>query len=147
MPDATTLQTRTADRASPAAQPLGGAARATGARPDKTPTVAPSAPILSPTDFRRIGSTLNGDHWQADIAKAIGCSKSQVTRYLNQSRDLNPMVARHLQFIICDRIAALTRLMDLHGMPYAGTRQVREAQTAIDKALEPLPGQQPPREV
>lgn len=147
MPDATTLQPRTTGRSSAAAKPVGGAARAAGARPDKTPTVAPTAPILSPEDFRRIGSTLNGDHWQADIAKAIGCSKSQVTRYLNQSRDLNPMVARHLQFIICDRIAALTRLMDLHGMPYAGTAQAREVQTAIDKALEPLPGQQPPREV
>ena len=147
MPDATTLTTRSAGRPPAAAEPVGGPARAAGARPVKTPAVAPTAAILSPEDFRLIGSTLNGDHWQADIAKAIGCSKSQVTRYLNKTRDLNPMVARHLQFVVSERIKALSRLMDLHGMPYAGTAQAREAAETIAEALDPLPGQQPPREV
>lgn len=146
MPD-TSVKDRTAGSASAAPKPVGRPARAALARAAKTPTVAPTAPILSPDDFRRIGSTLNGDHWQADIAKAIGCSKSQVTRYLNQSRDLNPMVARHLQFIINERIVALTRLMGLHGMPHAGTPEAHQALQAIAAALDPLPGQQPPREV
>ena len=146
MPD-TTLKNRATERAPAASKPVGRPARAAGARVVKTPAVAPTTPILSPEDFRLIGSTLNGDHWQADIAKAVGCSKSQVTRYLNQSRDLNPLVARHLQFIIVDRIIALVKLMNLSGMPYAGLSQVSEAVETVTQALEPLPGQQPPREV
>ncbi|USN14157.1 hypothetical protein PAPPERLAPAPP_04830 [Brevundimonas phage vB_BpoS-Papperlapapp] len=146
MPDAPTL-TPPARRATAPAKSPGRPARAASARPAKTAAVAPTPPILSPEDFRLIGSTLNGDHWQADIAKAIGCSKSQVTRYLNKSRDLNPPVARHLQFILTERIVALAKLMNLHGMPYAGLSQVDEAVDAITTALEPLPGQQPPREV
>lgn len=143
---ATLVKTRAGD---PAAAPDGtpGTARAASARGAKAAAVAPATPILSPEDFRLIGSTLNGDHWQADIAKAIGCSKSQVTRYLNKSRDLNPMVARNLQFIINDRIVALTRLMDLHGMPHAGSPEVSAALDMITDALAAVPGQQPPREI
>lgn len=146
MPDAP-VKTRAPAGAPAAKKSVGRPARAAGARAAPASAVAAPAPVLSPEDFRRIGSTLNGDHWQADIAKAIGCSKSQVTRYLNKTRVLNPVVARHLQFVIAERIVALAQLMDLHGMPYAGLSQVDDAVAAITLALEPLPGQPPPREV
>ena len=120
-----------------------GAARGGGAAPV---AVAAAPTILTAADFRRIGHTLNGDHWQADIAKQIGCSKSQVTRYLNESRVLNPLVARHLQYVVVERIMALAALMDLPGMPYAGTPMVSQAESEIIAALAGLPGQEPPRD-
>lgn len=145
MPDAPT-KPRPAASAAPSANRDAGPARAARDRgPSPTP-VAPAWAVLTPEDFRTIGSTLNGDHWQADIAKLIGCSKSQITRYLNKSRDLNPLISRHLQFVIIERIGQLLKLLDLPGMPYAGSQEVKDAQRALADALAPLSGQEPPRE-
>ena len=106
---------------------------------------APPA-VLTPEAFRQIGETLNGQHWQSDIAKAIGCSKSQVTRYLKNERTLNTLVSRHLQFLVVERIMALAALMDLPGMPYAGSQDASKAQSEIIAALADLPGKEPPRD-
>lgn len=145
MPDATT-KSRPATSAAASSQRLPGTARTAHDRASAAVAVAAPSPVLTPENFRTIGSTLNGDHWQADIAKQIGCSKSQITRYLNKSRDLNSLSSRHLQFVIIERISQLTKLLDLPGMPYAGSQEVKEAARTISTALAPLPGQEPPRE-
>ncbi len=112
---------------------------------DETPVdKAKAEPVLSPDDFRAIGSALRGTHWQSDVAIAIGVSKSQVTRYLNQTRDLNAVTAQHLQYVIVDQIQSLVRLMDLPGMPHADTPALERATSEMLKALGRVPGQTPP---
>ena len=102
--------------------------------------------LLSADGFRQIGQALNGRHyWQADTAVFLGYSRSQITRYLGGSRDLNPNIASHLQFAITERIALLADCMNLVGMPHAGTPQVAAAIEAIKAALATVPGQKPPK--
>lgn len=152
MPDAPTKQRpiaardRVSTRPAPSTDRDAGPARATRDRSPAPTAVAPALSILTPEDFRTIGSTLNGDHWQADIASLIGCSKSQVTRYLNRSRALSPLISRQLQFVIIERIGQLVNLLDLPGMPDAGSPEVTEARLALVDALAPLYGQEPPRD-
>lgn len=107
--------------------------------------LAAGATVLTPETFRTIGSTLNGKHWQADIGQLIGISRSQVTRYLNGERDINPLVPRHLQYVIVERIQALADLLELPGMPYAGSDVARKARKQIIDATIAIPGQEPPR--
>ena len=107
--------------------------------------------VISPDDFKLIGRTLNGVHWQADVAYQIGCSKSQVTRYLKKSpdprqhRELDPLISKHLQYLINERIEQLASLMALPGMPYSGTDLAEEVYQTIVQALEKVPGKYPPR--
>ncbi|USN15416.1 hypothetical protein KIKIMORA_02700 [Brevundimonas phage vB_BpoS-Kikimora] len=93
-----------------------------------TEVAVPATPaILTPEDFRTIGEALNGTHWQADIAKLLLCSKSQVTRYLNKSRGLTPLVARQMREILLDRIAELAALLEMEGMPNAEAVETQDA--------------------
>jgi hypothetical protein len=130
-----------------------GAARAPSAGSAGQPPAGTNLPpVLTPEDFARIGQTLNGKHWQADIAALIGCSKSQVTRYLKKSpdprnhRDLNPLTAKHLQFVIVERIRDLVQCLNVPGMPYAGSAETLVAVGEIDRVLTPIAGQEPPRD-
>lgn len=102
--------------------------------------------ILTPDDLRIIGSTLNGTNWQADVAALIGCSRSQVTRYLKRSRVMHNLIARHLQYVIIERILQLVELLDMKGMPYAGQERLQQAISEVVAALAPFPGQEPPRD-
>lgn len=102
-------------------------------------------PVLSRLDFRVIGYTLNGEHWQADVAKLTGISRSQVTRYLNGEREMSPMTGQHMQFVVVERIAALAKVMDRPGMPYAGSPELQEAIQTILTAVGTVPGKEPPR--
>lgn len=152
-------QAAQATKAADAGTPATGSPRDDG--PARTPGVGgagqPPAgsnlpPVLTPEDFARIGQTLNGKHWQADIAALIGCSKSQVTRYLKKSpdprnhRDLNPLTAKHLQFVIVERIRDLVQCLNVPGMPYAGSPETLAAVLGIDQVLTPIAGQEPPRD-
>lgn len=85
-----------------------------------------------------IGETLNGTHWQADIAKLLGCSKSQVTRYLNKSRGLTPLVAHQMRDIIAERIADLALMLRVEGMPASADPETDAAVKAIRRAAETL---------
>lgn len=102
--------------------------------------------VLTPDDLRHIGKTLNGAHWQADIASLIGCSKSQVTRFLNGQRQLNTLMSHHLQYVIVERINQLIDLLEVDGMPYAGTQEAQEAALKVRAAIAAVPGMEPPRD-
>lgn len=103
-------------------------------------------PVLTKENLRVIGRTLNGAHWQADIASLIGLSKSQVTRFLNGQRELNPLISQHLQYVVVERIIQLAQLLHVEGMPYAGSRTAEDVILAIEAAVDKVPGQEPPRE-
>lgn len=128
MTDVQTLP-KSPSRATASARPAG----------DNKPTA------LSQELFRQIGETLNGTHWQSDVARNLGISKSQVTRYLDTSgnprtsRTLTPMITDQLHHIIVNRIGELTALLSLPGMPYAGDAKVAEVVRTIAKALQAVP--------
>jgi hypothetical protein len=119
-------------------------------QPEIDPTE--TAPIiLALEDFRKVGEVLNGTHWQSDVSRALGISKSQVTRYLDSSgnpgtsRPLTPLIAAQLQFVITERIRDLAALFQLAGMPHAGDAQAEAAIDMIQQALDLVPGKRPPR--
>jgi len=120
-----------------------GAARGGGAEQLSSRTNLPT--VLTAEDFRQIGRVLNGEHWQADVASQIACSKSQITRYLNGTRDLTPLTGKHLQYVLVERVTALLGAMGTLGMPYHGSQALVDATKIIEEALATLPGQEPPR--
>lgn len=132
--------------APPAQAARAGASGTARQRGDPGAPVAAAPAILTPEDFRIIGETLNGLHWQSDVAKALGCSKSQVTRYLNNERGMTTLVSRYLQFLMVERIMSMMALMDLPGMPFAGTDKLAQAQSEVAAAIADLPGLEPPRD-
>jgi hypothetical protein len=122
-----------------------GRAGATGFGGSGDAKLATEAPLLTKEDLRLVGQTLNGKHWQTDIATLIGCSKSQITRYLNGERDLNPLVSRHLQYVLVERVQQIVGLLNVAGMPYAGSPVAQEVIEAVNRALVAVPGAEPPR--
>lgn len=136
---------KTEARTEPAAVGNDGRAGAPGAGSAGGTAVAACPTVLTPVDLRQIGRTLNGEHWQADIAALIGVSRSQVTRYLNGEREMNTLLARHLQYVVIERIGQLTSVLNTPGMPYAGTPHLRKVMETIMDATATLPGQEPPR--
>lgn len=134
---------------------------AAGARPARVPRDAgpvdsgPAAEetpvVLTQEGFRQIGETLNGTHWQSDVARDLGCSKSQITRYLDTtgnpktSRALSPIIADQLQYVVAERISELADLFNIEGMPHAGTAEALASIAEIKAALERVPGRIPRR--
>lgn len=106
---------------------------------------APNTPVLTKEHLRQIGEALNGKHWQTSVAERTGNSKSQMTRYLNGERDINPMLPRHLQYVLVERIQEIIQLLHTPGMPYAGTQKAQDAIDAVLAAVDPIPGIRPPR--
>lgn len=101
--------------------------------------------VLTKESLRKIGEGLNGRHWQTDIASRLGDSKSQMSRYLKGDRQLSPLLPRHLQHILVQRMEEIAALLNTPGMPYAGTPEAVEAEEAIRAALGKVPGSRPPR--
>lgn len=98
-----------------------------------------AAVLLSPDDVRLIGKTLGGEaHWQADLARRIGYSKSNITRYLNGSRPTNPLLAQQMRKVILERIAALTDLLNTPGLPAADHIATKTGQTLIRQGLSTI---------
>jgi hypothetical protein len=122
-----------------------------GGAPDSGAPAEEAKVVLSQEGFRQIGETLNGTHWQSDVARDLGCSKSQITRYLDTSgnpktsRALNPLIADQLQYVIGERILELVALFHVEGMPFAGQPEAEAAVDAITKAIDKVPGRRPPR--
>lgn len=104
-----------------------------------------SKEVLTKESLRKIGEGLNGRHWQTDIASRLGDSKSQMSRYLKGDRQLSPLLPRHLQFILNQRIEEIAALLNTPGMPYAGTPEAQEVEETIRAALDKIPGSRPPR--
>lgn len=97
------------------------------------------AAVLSAADVREIGETIGGrPHWQADVARQCGYSKSVMTRYLNGSRPLNGLLARQLQKLMVNKIESLARLLGRPGMPAAADPRTEEAQDLIARAVKLL---------
>lgn len=98
---------------------------------------------LTPDSLRIIGESLYGKHWQSEIATRIACSKSQVTRYLNQSRGMSSVVASHLQHVIVSKLVDMVDLMDKTGMPHAGSAEVAELRVQVARITGAIPGKAP----
>ncbi|UTC29634.1 hypothetical protein BAJUN_00040 [Bajunvirus bajun] len=93
--------------------------------------------LLSPEEVRLIGETVGGHtHWQADLARTLKCSKSQITRYLNGSRDTNTLLAADLQELVLKQIASLAALLSIEGLPGSDTMSVFKAQQLIEEGLD-----------
>lgn len=68
---------------------------------------------FTPETLQKIGPELYGVHWQADLARALNCSRSQITRYLNNSRKISPHFIFELREVIQQRVDALEALLRL----------------------------------
>lgn len=108
-------------------------------------TSPPNTPVLTKDHLRQLGEALSGKHWQSSVADRTGNSKSQMTRYLNGERDINPMLPRHLQYVLVERVQEIIQLLNIPGMPYAGSQKAQDAIDAVLAALDPIPGTRPPR--
>lgn len=100
---------------------------------------AAEAILLSAEDLRTIGEACGGKaHWQADMARDIGYSKSNMTRYLNESRPTNPMLARLLRRVMLTRLKVITGLLSTAGLPGFDSPETMEAQALIRAGLAKL---------
>jgi hypothetical protein len=93
--------------------------RHAGGEISRNPGSAPAAnaPMPTPTLLKRVGSSLYGTHWQADLAREIEFSKAQITRWLNKSRTMPAALPLALQQVVLDRIIVLAGLLEEGGMP------------------------------
>lgn len=96
------------------------------------------------------GESLFGTHWQADLARAISLSKSQITRIIKKRdpeanpasvRNLNPKFPVELKEVVLERILSLTGLLDTPGMPYYDSIEMEKAREHILKAAQILRGE------
>lgn len=103
------------------------------------------------------GSVLFGTHWQADLGRAIGLSRSQISRIMKnldpklhllsqekQARAVRTMPVNFsisLKEVVLKKILDLAALLDTPGMPYHDTPEMEEAQKHILKAAKLLRGE------
>ncbi|AFO71687.1 hypothetical protein Ccr2_gp145 [Caulobacter phage Ccr2] len=97
------------------------------------------AVLLSKEAIGQIGEALGGrTHWQASIARRVGVSKSQITRYLNGDRTPNTALGDIFMDLIVGNIEELSDLLSTPGLPEAEGAVVAEAQRHIQQAVQLL---------
>lgn len=96
-----------------------------------------TAPLQS-EGIRKIGRTIGGTHWQADVAREIDYSKSMVTRVLAGSRKADILFARGLRNVMLGKIEGLTALLNTEGLPHSKSTNTKAAQKMIGDALKLL---------
>ncbi|AFU86629.1 HTH DNA binding protein [Caulobacter phage CcrRogue] len=111
-----------------------------GAQPGSSQgEAAQAAQLLSPEAIGQIGEALGGrTHWQASIARRVGVSKSQITRYLNGDRTPNTALGDSYLELMLDNLAELSDLLSTPGLPQADGADVAEAQRHIHHAVRLL---------
>ena len=108
--------------------------------------------VLSLEVIPVFGSTLFGTHWQADLARMISLSKSQITRILKKRdpnsnpvtvRNLSPNFPVALKEVVLQRILDLAILLDTPGMPYADSETMDVSLDLVVAAARLLRGELP----
>lgn len=132
-----TLEKETQSRTPATPVRIAGAESSGRARGPRTP----KAPILNKEIIKKIGYTLAGKHWQADVAQMLGFSKSQMTRWLNESRPMPPTLNVMFEQVLYDRLIALADCLVMPGMPQS--KEAREIRDQIYEMVDPLRIKQP----
>jgi len=91
-----------------------------------------------------IGKTLSGTHWQSEIARDLGYSKSFITRASNGARSPDHKFLDGLRDLMIDKVENIGKLLDTDGLPHADKRPTKEAQKLIAQAVKLLRKQKPP---
>lgn len=112
--------------------------RVTGSESAGSPRISRTqkAPVLNEDTIRKIGYTLAGKHWQADVAQMLGFSKSQMTRWLNRSRPMPETLNVMFEQVLYDRLVALADCLTMPGMPQS--KEAREIRDTIYEMVDPL---------
>lgn len=98
--------------------------------------------LLSKEAVAALGEAIGGrTHWQSDLARRCGVSKSQVTRYINGERPTNTILAHDLKGLVLDKIETLGELLSTPGLPEADAPEVAQAQEMIRDAIALLRGE------
>lgn len=104
----------------------------------KKKTINPVIQYLDPDDLRKIGTALQGRHWQSDVAVGTGNSKSQITRFLKKERAPDYSFNQMLRGLMIDKIDNVSKLLSTKTLPGAQTGNTTKAQALINEALELL---------
>lgn len=100
---------------------------------------AGGAEVLTPEELQQIGETLGSRiHWQADVARQVDYSKYAMTRFLNGSRNINPLLAQLLHGAMVEKIEAVAALFAIQGLPGACDSQTDQGLALITQGLELL---------
>lgn len=93
--------------------------------------------VLSAKDFALIGSAIGSRiHWQADFARSVGYSRSNITRYLKGTRPTNNLLARGLRRVILQQIETLAKLLNTVGLPFYDDQTTLDSQQDILHAVK-----------
>lgn len=92
-------------------------------------------------DLYRIGESLFGTHWQADLAKDFqeidfDCTKSLISKIIHGSRKVPPGMGLALREIVLSHIMVLTECLELPGIAKADDEHTKKAAAAIRKGVE-----------
>jgi len=94
--------------------------------------------MMNPDDLRKIGRALGGTHWQADVARDISMSKSQITRYLDTSRTPDMLFTSSLRGVMIDKISTIASHLTTAGLPQNKSARTKEALALIKEAVKLL---------
>lgn len=85
--------------------------------------------------LEKIGQALGGRHWQSDMARESGKSKSQITRFLNKERTPTVAFGLALNRILVDKIEDVTGFIQYKGAPNVDASNVAAGIKALRKGI------------
>ena len=88
------------------------------------------------------GRALFGKLWQADLSRDLHISKSLLSRTLRGEREPPPRLAYKIKEVVLARVSDASALLDLPGMPFAGSERMAKAQALIKDGLNLLRGEE-----
>lgn len=94
--------------------------------------------IVQSRDIQKIGKAIGGIHWQADLARQIGCSKSFLTRAVDGTRAPDEDFLLRFRAAMADRITEIAPLFETEGLPLADDPETKKVTKKLQEVVEIL---------
>jgi transcriptional regulator with XRE-family HTH domain len=86
--------------------------------------------------IRSIGQAIGGEHWQAEVARAIGYSKSMVTKVLSGERAADAVFLRNLRREGINKVEKLNEALGSDALPLNKSPKTKQARAMIKEAIK-----------
>ncbi|AXQ69806.1 putative HTH domain protein [Caulobacter phage CcrSC] len=90
---------------------------------------------MTPLQLKEIGQRAWAQMWQSEVATATSLNKGLISRIITGTRAMSPTLVERIRPAVINKLADFADILNLPGMPEAGSFESRAAADLIREAV------------
>ncbi|AXQ69250.1 putative HTH domain protein [Caulobacter phage CcrBL9] len=91
--------------------------------------------MMTPLQLKEIGQRAWAQMWQTEVAAATNLNKGLISRIISGTRAMSPTLVERIRPAVIDKLANFADILNLPGMPEAGSFESQAAADLIREAV------------